>query len=258
MDSTRLYSDSEFLAEHMGFLPERVMDEIYDTTNKVVYEAMKGMRLYFESLPGIDIAALSEKNCNFFFKKRFSYCQNWKVYDKRVETEIDCAHTELQKYVVGNVLRLPTSLHITLDHYKDLDLDSTEEDEVDLNKQLEKARKDLLTQKAFKNRLIIEEKQVDDQMTALEKHKRAYGFLSKMPQEGDVWPINDAMRMVTENVRALNQAIYRVLERISMDGSMDRLVRPDERTLYLRRVVKEKIDDFQNTMSDLRNSLPRV
>ncbi|KAL0074287.1 hypothetical protein J3Q64DRAFT_1361511 [Phycomyces blakesleeanus] len=243
MDSTRLYSDSEFLAEHMGFLPERVMDEIYDTTNKVVYEAMKGMRLYFESLPGIDIAALSE---------------NWKVYDKRVETEIDCAHTELQKYVVGNVLRLPTSLHITLDHYKDLDLDSTEEDEVDLNKQLEKARKDLLTQKAFKNRLIIEEKQVDDQMTALEKHKRAYGFLSKMPQEGDVWPINDAMRMVTENVRALNQAIYRVLERISMDGSMDRLVRPDERTLYLRRVVKEKIDDFQNTMSDLRNSLPRV
>ncbi|KAI9007922.1 hypothetical protein CLU79DRAFT_777532 [Phycomyces nitens] len=65
MATARLYSDSEFLAEHMGFLPERVMDEIYDTTNKVVYEAMKGMRLYFESLPGVDIGALSEVICQW-------------------------------------------------------------------------------------------------------------------------------------------------------------------------------------------------
>ncbi|KAI7869239.1 Mis12 protein-domain-containing protein [Spinellus fusiger] len=241
------YNDSEFLTEHLGFMPERVMDEIYDSTNRVVYEAMKGMRAYFESLPSVDHQSL-EKVGEVF---------SWGVYDQHVEAEIDNAFNQLQKYFIGNVLHLPPNLKIELDHYKGLDLDCTEEEKEMLDQQLMEARADVSAQITFQRRLESEEYHLDQQLKSLERYHHDLSFLSTIPRQENVGPIHETMRVVTDQVKQLNQSVSRVLETISRDTNRKvPLVAIDMRTKYLQETVKSKLGELQVTMTDPHNGLP--
>lgn len=46
----QLYNDSEFLAEHFGFLPIEVLDELYNAYNFVFYRANEALETYIKSL----------------------------------------------------------------------------------------------------------------------------------------------------------------------------------------------------------------
>jgi hypothetical protein len=93
---------TELLAEHFGFAPTEFIDDVINTMNEIVYEAMAEFQ-YFVEAEGVDqdeaekgIAAL----------------------ETLVESAVDKNFDKFEIFVLNNVFNIPSHLSITLPHYQ--------------------------------------------------------------------------------------------------------------------------------------------
>ncbi|KAG0169210.1 hypothetical protein DFQ28_011371 [Apophysomyces sp. BC1034] len=102
MESTRrFYNDEELLAEHFGYLPVRILDELYDGCITMLCGSLIGLKEFFWSISNVDPAAIDEAML---------------LFEAEVQKAVDQSFNIFQKYVFDHILRLPEDRAVTLEH----------------------------------------------------------------------------------------------------------------------------------------------
>ncbi|KAI9308492.1 hypothetical protein BJ944DRAFT_260151 [Cunninghamella echinulata] len=196
-DITRLYGKSEMVAEHLQLLPINFLDQMYNVLNISVYRALEGIKPYllYRTVSSNDI---DSTNRSEFVDKKFP------EYETRVETTIDSYFNRFQQYVLDIILHIPKNRKITLEHYQGLDLTCTDEHIELLDEELNKLRKEIISQKALKHKLVIEEQRLDKALKCLEEYGDQTKFLSTLPEKYQVNPVEDTIRNVLNEVNSFS------------------------------------------------------
>ncbi|KAF7727062.1 hypothetical protein EC973_008025 [Apophysomyces ossiformis] len=137
MSTRRLYDNEELLAEHFGYLPIRILDDLYDGCITIICGSLIGLKEYLWSVSNVDPAAIDEAML---------------IFEDEVQKIVDQSFNIFQKYVFDNILHLPEDRLFTLEHEQDLDQGYTEDNEALLDEELEKARASLI---AFNMYLVV-------------------------------------------------------------------------------------------------------
>ncbi|KAG2222447.1 hypothetical protein INT45_009459 [Circinella minor] len=123
------YNKSERLGEFLGFVPDQLANDLYNTYNVVVYTTLESLESYLKTLDGLSEIQIKEQLQRF---------------DEKVEQILDKNFSGFEKYFYDNIFGVMIEGHIPLEHYEGLDLDVTEEQEDVVDRALEKSRRVVL------------------------------------------------------------------------------------------------------------------
>ncbi|KAI9318605.1 hypothetical protein BX666DRAFT_1929706 [Dichotomocladium elegans] len=229
--TSRIYNDMEFLAEHFGFLPVEMLDELYNGYNMVCYRFIDALEDFLKSYSTL---------------KSLDYEENLKEFEINVEKTLDKYFNIFQKYVFDHILRLPRNKPLQLDHYQGLDLMCTDEQEDLVDQELAKARRSLMSQKAFRHILRNKLTKLDQEMAMASVKEQLILSWLQIARDNNVYPVHDSARFVAEQAERLRKTILEVIQRIRETGAFEKLTSPDERTQHILNTVQLQLNAYRH------------
>ncbi|ORX60452.1 hypothetical protein DM01DRAFT_1332609 [Hesseltinella vesiculosa] len=218
---TRVYEQTELVAEHLGFLPIDFLDDFYNVTNIALYKSLSLLRDY-----------LDEHTNN---KQKASLEKAFPRLEKHMEKAIDKQFSLFTQYFLDHIIHLPENKAITLEHYKGLDLTISDSHLELLDQELELARNQVLSQKAFQHKLLQEKDRLEQLLNEIQLHKDALQ-LDDIEKESDIQLNPDTLQQAMENTEKVEETVR------SLESQLPLRLRDhkDDRYAYLSEVVQRQ------------------
>ncbi|KAI9485190.1 MAG: hypothetical protein EXX96DRAFT_880 [Benjaminiella poitrasii] len=224
--------EHELLTEIFGFVPTRVLDDLFNLANIIFYKVMEGTA---ERLTAIRPDKLREINSAL------------DKYERIVETKLDQLFNILQQYMAQGTWKIPEHLDIQFDRHKDVDFTAKDEDVERLDYELEELRAKIVAQKKFKavlthtyNNLIAENKQLDKQLEDMK-------FLRDIANEEKVQDVQNTLKLIRDQLVQLQDA---VINQLTLDPTKAQTQHNDlfdsQRSRYLRSKIEAQLKELCN------------
>ncbi|ORZ00386.1 hypothetical protein BCR43DRAFT_485133 [Syncephalastrum racemosum] len=228
----RLYGDPEFLGEHFDFLPASLMNELYDKYNLIFYKMLDALSKYVQEMP-----TLSDDQ----IQKLTSTMENdlCKI--------LDTTYSDFERYVYDHILHLPPNLNMQLEHYKGLDLESTEEMEQFMDDQLDALRKKIVAKRALRTMLHQSHADIDREIKSIERNKDVLYALGEATRKENVYPLSRSMQSLSEHGQLLRRSVVDALDRIHQNDHVLEQLGNRERLKYHAQMVREALDNFRQS-----------
>ncbi|KAI9484877.1 Mis12 protein-domain-containing protein [Zychaea mexicana] len=227
----RIYSKTELLSEYFGFLPVELADDVYNAYNYVFYTALEALEKYLKNLDG-----LSQANIDSAIRQ----------FECKVEQVLDKKFNVFERYLYDNILQISENNHIPMEHYKDLDLKVTEEQENLVDQELLKCRRAALSQKAMNHILNKKLNKLDRDSKEIESYLQLTQALSQTSENIHVTHPDDVIRFAADQCEQLRQSTLNTLRLINDKDLMQNLTAPDKRLKYMLEDVQNKLDAFKS------------
>ncbi|KAG1473153.1 hypothetical protein G6F56_001117 [Rhizopus delemar] len=223
MSEPREYHELELLAEIIGFLPKKIHDELYDHMNIIIYNVMEGVNERLEEMH-------KDKAIIIF--------DQFKAYERELETLLDKAFNRFEQYMYTQVWKLPAHLDIQI--YNDsINLDINEETEDAMNEYIDALRVKTRAQKILNIKLKRELQSVEYQKRSYDTFRRLARFLSEASKKRSLLNLEETMGHVKNQIDELTETIDEVLatvDEMELNNAVD--LGTMQRTESIRNVLE--------------------
>ncbi|CAG8530541.1 1803_t:CDS:2 [Acaulospora morrowiae] len=228
-------NDSEILIEHFEFSPISVIDDVIDSVNELMYQALIGLERFVEK------KSKSEEEIE----------QGMHQVETLLETLIDHNFDMFELYVMRNIFAIPENVKIVLPHQEGMDytLDQSKEDQID--KELELMRKKVLAAKAMNYRLENELLKTDSRIKRMERLKEKLEFIFTAPKNHNVNPTAETIRLVVDQLLAIKKITNNLHSQVN-EEKMNQYANTSDRreafvsTMVLRQTEQVKMQQREN------------
>ncbi|CAG8516716.1 3580_t:CDS:2 [Paraglomus brasilianum] len=190
---------AEGLFEHFNYTPISFIDDVINTINELIYQAADALSEFVKdesselSIPFEDVE------------------QGLHQFETLLEAAVDHNFDLFEVYSLRNLFTVPADIPVVLSHHQGINLDVTKSDEVQLDRELEKIRKNLLAAKAMSIKLRREIAKTDIRIRKCENYKNEFYYLSSLGKEHNVLPLPEALRVLQNHLQTIKN-IYSPLE----------------------------------------------
>ena len=126
---------SVLLPELLGFVPQFLLDDIVDTANDAVKQAVDAMEQFLERWAD----ARKEKNADWDSTQEIE--QGLVAFQTLLNTHVDIAFDFFETWCLRNIFAVPSDLPIVAPHQEGLTMDRTAEEEIGLEAEIRDLRK---------------------------------------------------------------------------------------------------------------------
>ncbi|KAI7899370.1 uncharacterized protein BX663DRAFT_212421 [Cokeromyces recurvatus] len=229
MKNPRAAIEHELLTEIFGFVPTRVLDDLFNLANIIFYKVMEGTA---ERLTKLRPDKLREINTAL------------DKYEKITETKLDQLFNLLQQYIAQGTWKIPENLDVQFEKHKDIEFKITNEDNDRMDYELEELRAKIIAQKKFRavltqtyNNLATENKQLDTQLENIK-------FLKDVAKEEKIQDVQNTLKLIRDQVTQLQNAVLNQLKnptQVNYNNLLDA-----ERSKYLRSKIEAQLKELHN------------
>ncbi|EIE84960.1 hypothetical protein RO3G_09670 [Rhizopus delemar RA 99-880] len=215
----REYHELELLTEILGFLPKKFLDEIYDNMNIIIYNVIEGVNERLEEMH-------KDKAILIF--------DQFKTYERELETILDKVFNRFQQYLYDEVWKLPDHLDIRL--YNDANgMNISEETENYLNEHVEILKKKTQAQRLLNMRLKRELQSIEYQRRSYDDYRQLTSILKEAAEKRNILNLEETMTHIRYQLDELKGLLDKVL--VTMD-ELKRKEEPDPKILRLRENIR--------------------
>ncbi|KAF9396822.1 hypothetical protein BGX21_009390 [Mortierella sp. AD011] len=276
----RQIHQQQLLTEHFGFSPLSFVDDVINSVNNMIYQASMALQEYVE-VQMDDMAVRSALPEDTDVKAECGKCMH--KFETLLESSVDKNFDRFELYALKNLFGVPEDVDIVLPHYEALDFNIGVEKEQDLDEQIEILRRKLIATKALNYRLRKELEIEENRRRQLEKCREQIQFLKDAVNEySDVVPVPQTLIFVRDNIETLHRRFaslhdklqqnanratgannssgfhstsgaapgatsssnYQPAESVTLALHESLLnLEPDQRSVYIRSVVRRQIDE---------------
>ncbi|RUS20535.1 Mis12 protein-domain-containing protein [Endogone sp. FLAS-F59071] len=216
--------NAELVVEHLGFFPLSFVDDVFNATNDLIYQATAELERFIEAEQG----AGEETE------------QGIHQVETLLESAIDKNFDLFELYVLQNTFAVRDDVNIVLEHHEGLDFSASQEDEAQLDEELNEIRRKA---KAMNHKLKNEITSTDRRVERLEKCKQQIEFLTSMSKGQEVSPIDDTLSFVTDQISALQSLLASVRGEVDARDLFNRLQNEgDARSAYISNMVMRQVE----------------
>ncbi|KAJ3107455.1 hypothetical protein HDU97_004051 [Phlyctochytrium planicorne] len=153
MERERKSREADLIVEHFGFPPIEFIDDVINSVNDLMYQAMEEFQRFVEG--EVDDQVEVEKGMA--------------ALETLLENAIDKNFDKFELYALQNIFSIPRNASIVLPQYKDIDPNATEEVEAELDREIEELRRRLIAEKYINFRMKSASRILERDLPHLEK-----------------------------------------------------------------------------------------
>lgn len=140
---------SVLLPELLGFVPQFLLDDIVDTANDAVKQAVDAMEQFLERW------ASSRRASNADWDSTQEIEQGLVAFQTLLNTHVDIAFDFFETWSLRNIFAVPGDLPVVAPHQEGLEMDRTEEEELGLEAEIRELRKRIHAVRALPSSLTL-------------------------------------------------------------------------------------------------------
>ncbi|KAI8070920.1 hypothetical protein BC940DRAFT_294757 [Gongronella butleri] len=222
----RAYEENELVAEHLGSLPINFLDDFYNVSNLAMYKSLESLRKFFHD-------ELASKP-----KQLAAVDKAFPAFEKYMEEKVDENFNLYSQYFYDNIIHLPADREFIPEHYKGLDLNGSEQDLEQLDKELDEARQQVIAEKAFQHKLLAEKKRLDNELEYLRQHNDALN-LSQLEQKHGIQLNQDTLAAALAAADQAEADLKSLEQEIAEQQQRD--IQRQDRRAYLSKILDRQI-----------------
>ncbi|CAG8434701.1 7787_t:CDS:2 [Diversispora eburnea] len=226
------HDNKELVIEHFEFAPISIIDEVIDSVNELLYQALIGLE-------------------NFIYKYLNSdeeIEQGMHQVETLLENLIDHNFDLFELYTLRNIFAVPDNLEIILPHHEGLDftLDQSKEDQID--EELELMRKKVLAAKAMNHKLKMEQSKTETRIKKMEQMKEKLEFILTTPKLHNVNPMVDTLRLVIDQLLGIKKITNNLHSEVNEEKLNQYSNIHDERETFISTMVLRQTEQVKMLM----------
>ncbi|KAI0088922.1 Mis12 protein-domain-containing protein [Irpex rosettiformis] len=200
---------SVLLPELLGFVPQFLLDDIVDTANDAVKQAVDAMEQFLERWAD----ARREKNVDWDSTQEIE--QGLVAFQTLLNTHVDIAFDFFETWSLRNIFAVPSDLPIVAPHQEGLTMDKTVEEEVGLEAEIRELRKRIHAQRKLERLLTTSVRLSHIQRTHASRRLAQLSFL-RSPQMQSLLTLPDSFLAMYDAVTSLPPSTGEDAEELSV------------------------------------------
>ncbi|KAJ3084452.1 hypothetical protein HK102_000655 [Quaeritorhiza haematococci] len=160
----------ELLTQHFAFVPVEFVDDVVNSINELLYEAMEQLEKYVENKLMLIEESSGKDNPNSLEDTEKAMAEIVTLFENAIDKHFD----KFEVYVLNNIFTIPPNTDLTLPQIKDLDFSVTEQQESQLDAEIDMLRKQIAMEKCLQARLKRKIRQRD---LRIRSYARMFEFL---------------------------------------------------------------------------------
>ncbi|SAL98221.1 hypothetical protein [Absidia glauca] len=210
IEVTRTYAEEEFALETLGLLPLDIADKLYNSHNIIFYRLLDGLGEHLEATCQLDPV-----------KKKELMSKILPRYVTAVEVALDKNFSLFQQYFTDTILEIPADPKVAPAHYKGLDMEITDEHMEEVDRALEKARNEVIGQRAFNHWITREEKRLDQQLQTQKEHLKQLSFITATMKKHNVPDLDGSLQKIKSQYDELDVRMRRRMDEVVRASLLD-------------------------------------
>ncbi|KAI9599549.1 Mis12 protein-domain-containing protein [Syncephalis fuscata] len=218
---------NELLAEHLGFMPLTLVDDVINAINELLYEATTTFQEFAEEHQGVGDHTETGMN----------------QLETILEHNIDYYFDIFELYTLNHILTIPDNLPIILPHYKDISTDETSQDPKLLQKELEQVRDTLQSTLTVNSMIKNQMPKINHLLNRLQTMAEKTNLIVTATESTPDIVKEDEVKFIVKQAKLLEKSMKSLRITAEQPTWQTKPVPPTTRDVYLGMATRVAIDE---------------